>query len=978
MKTKNNFTKWLLLIVMVVVYGSVSAHEGCGFIPPVFEPAHANQRIESTGCEPVDTNQEVFLPVVIHVLNPTANNLISKAQADSAMARLNRDFANVNGYGPDTRMRFVLAKRDPNGNATNGVNYIDARNFPGYVEYGLQYNGGTGNGLPVKYLLNNVQWPNMSYINVYIAHMFDTPLNGLVGFSSVNEYLTIKQDRFLIDLSIFDQKTFAHEMGHYFGLLHTHAEVRENNPCSPNDDCGTQGDLVCDTPPIRIGDVVASSCYDGDASNSIYNIVGTNTIIDSLIRITQGQKDRMRSFLFNLNLYYGMYSLMSSDGLVAPSTANEVRLVTIDNNGGRYYPDEIDICNGLFVPQITIKNLGANIITELTVETYIDGVLGSTTQRTGLHIPSGDSSSVFLDTLFVSEGDHNVMCMITKVNNVQDYLTTNNKACKTLEFVHSKYYFSLYVLGEELDGQVITSGAGLYPCGDTAVFSAYIDSSNTYLIQKYIFDGWYDEYSNLFSRDNPYRFVPSEMYYVAKGDFRAKFKIRNYSLNVTSMNTTHGTVQVTQKGNNQVLSVPITGLAQTEYVLKAFPKSGYQFIGWYKDGQLHATTATITITLNSNQEYVAHFAPSTQTITVTSNNNDYGRVSLSGNTTSGSIVTVSAIPNSCYEFLRWEENGMKVSTDASYSFTVSGNRNLVAIFAVKWLTVTITSATGGITLGAGTYMCGNMVTITAQPQSCYVFLHWKENGVVVSTNASYKFSLTSNRTLVPVYTQKSFTVSIGTVIGGNTDGEGNYVCGKTAIITANADPCYTFTHWEENGNIVSFSASYQFSVTTNRHLVPVFMRNMIQINAIATTGGTVENQENFFCGDLATIIASADSGYQFLHWEENGVVIATDSVLTFTALHDLNITAVFDVATGMFNTTKPQVLGIYPNPATAFIRVGQSGTCSIVDMQGLQVVPSRSVQADEYISIGELPVGVYIVTLVNREGETSIAKLVRQ
>ena len=966
METRKIFTKWLFIIVMVVAYGSVSAHEGCGFIPPKFETSHANQRIESTGCEPVDTNQEVFLPVVIHVLNPTANNLISKVQVDSAMARLNRDFANANGYGPDTRMRFVLAKRDPNGVATNGINYIDGRNLPGYVEYGMQYDG--NNGVSVNYLLNNVQWPKTQYINVYIAHKYDQVNFSVAGFAGFNDLLTVRSDIF-----VNKDRTFGHEMGHYFNLYHVYSNTAD---CFPDDDCNDQGDRVCDTPPVLFTDIDSSSCYHGDASNSIFNIMGSGSNVGK-DRFTQGQKEYMRSFLFNLNLYYGMYSLMSSDGLVAPSTTNEVCLVTIDNNGGRYYPDEIDICNGLFVPQITIKNLGANIITALTVETYIDGVLGSATQRTGLHIPSGDSSSVFLDTLFVSEGDHNVMCMITKVNNVQDYLTTNNKACKTLEFVHSKYYVSPHVTNNELIGHVITSGEGLYPCGDTAVFSAYIDSNNVYLLQKYEFDGWY-YMTILISRDNPYRFVPSETYPIYGSGFIVRFKVRNYSLNVTSMNTTHGTVQVTQKGNNQVLSVPITGLAQTEYVLKAFSKSGYQFIGWYKDGQLHATTATITITLNGNQEYVAHFAPSTQTITITSNNNDYGRVSLSGNTTSGSIVTVSAIPNSCYEFLRWEENGMKVSTDASYSFTVSGNRNLVAIFAVKWLTITITSATGGTTLGAGTYTCGNMVTVTAQPQSCYVFLHWKENNVIVSTNASYKFSLTGDRTLVPIYTQKSFTVSIGTVIGGNTDGEGNYVCGKTAIVTANADPCYTFTHWEENGNIVSFSASYQFSVTTNRHLVPVFMRNMIQINAIATTGGTVENQENFFCGDLATIIASADSGYQFLHWKESGVVIATDSILTFTTSHDRNITAVFDKATGMFNTIKPQVLNIYPNPATAFIRVGQSGTCSIVDMQGLQVVPSRSVQADEYISIGELPVGVYIVTLVNREGETSIAKLVRQ
>lgn len=58
-----------------------------------------------------------------------------------------------------------------------------------------------------------------------------------------------------------------------------------------------------------------------------------------------------------------------------------------------------------------------------------------------------------------------------------------------------------------------------------------------------------------------------------------------------------------------------------------------------------------------------------------------GAVSGGGEFEKGSTVTVTATPNSGYCFVRWTENGAEVSTDAAYTFTVAGNRNLTAEFA---------------------------------------------------------------------------------------------------------------------------------------------------------------------------------------------------------------------------------------------------------------------------------------------------------
>lgn len=58
-----------------------------------------------------------------------------------------------------------------------------------------------------------------------------------------------------------------------------------------------------------------------------------------------------------------------------------------------------------------------------------------------------------------------------------------------------------------------------------------------------------------------------------------------------------------------------------------------------------------------------------------------GTVSGGGRNASGASVTVTAAANDGYTFVNWTENDTEVSTDASYTFTVTGNRTLTANFA---------------------------------------------------------------------------------------------------------------------------------------------------------------------------------------------------------------------------------------------------------------------------------------------------------
>jgi hypothetical protein len=101
---------------------------------------------------------------------------------------------------------------------------------------------------------------------------------------------------------------------------------------------------------------------------------------------------------------------------------------------------------------------------------------------------------------------------------------------------------------------------------------------------------------------------------------------------------------------------------------------------------------------------------------------------------------------------------MVVSTPASYTFTVTANRNLVANFTANPVsttnpvnaTVAVNPApsTGGTASGGGTFPSGTSHTVTATAHSGYAFRNWTANGTVVSTAPSYSFILKTNRTLV--------------------------------------------------------------------------------------------------------------------------------------------------------------------------------------------------------------------------------------
>lgn len=110
-----------------------------------------------------------------------------------------------------------------------------------------------------------------------------------------------------------------------------------------------------------------------------------------------------------------------------------------------------------------------------------------------------------------------------------------------------------------------------------------------------------------------------------------------------------------------------------------------------------------------------------------------------------------------------------ISTDSSYTFTVTGDRTLTAVFEqipTYTIAAVIDPEGSGTVAGAGQYQEGATVTLKAVPGDGYKFTGWQENGQTVSTDNPYTFTAAGNRAFTA-----AFEVKVSRLPAGYTEVE---------------------------------------------------------------------------------------------------------------------------------------------------------------------------------------------------------------
>lgn len=192
-----------------------------------------------------------IIPVVFHVIHTNGPENISKEQIEDQIRILNQDYSYTNlnksnirtifqNVAADFEIEFRLAKIDPQGNCTDGINRV-------YSSKHINA-GDAVKSLPLA------RWSNQMYLNIWTVSSINSQgANGTIlgyayfpsttdgaSFSTIDGVLMRADCVGSIGTSNSNKagRTLTHEVGHFLGLLH------------PFQDSCDGGDFCEDTPPV--------------------------------------------------------------------------------------------------------------------------------------------------------------------------------------------------------------------------------------------------------------------------------------------------------------------------------------------------------------------------------------------------------------------------------------------------------------------------------------------------------------------------------------------------------------------------------------------------------------------------------------------------------------------------------------------------------------------------------------------------------
>ncbi|MBO7617493.1 MAG: leucine-rich repeat protein [Bacteroidales bacterium] len=264
-------------------------------------------------------------------------------------------------------------------------------------------------------------------------------------------------------------------------------------------------------------------------------------------------------------------------------------------------------------------------------------------------------------------------------------------------------------------------------------------------------------------------------------------------------------------------------------IISSDPSEGYEFVNWTEDGEVVSTEAEYSFTVTEGRDLMANFVLKNYDILVTADPEEGGTVTGAGNYNHWSQCTLTATANVGYTFINWTLDGTEVSTESTYTFTVTGAGAYVANFLLNNYTITAYAnpSEGGTVNGAGTYNHFETCTLTAEANVGYNFDNWTLDGTVVSTEPTYTFTVTGAGNYVANFSLKTYeiTAMVTPTEAGTVNGTGTYTHGTQCTLTAMPGEDYTFMYWFEGGNMVSYDATYSFIATGDRSFVAHFAEN---------------------------------------------------------------------------------------------------------------------------------------------------------
>ena len=433
----------------------------------------------------------ITIPVVVHVVHSgqavgTAPN-ITDAQVESQITILNQDFrkmigtpggASINPVAADIEIEFVLAKQDPDGNPTSGIDRV-----------AFTQTSWAGRGNDIDLIVKPATiWDPTQYLNMWTLNISDDILgyaqfpeaSGLSGLGSggtaITDGVISSYDVFgssdispsFLLASPYDKgRTITHEIGHFLGLRHIWGDGT-GDEASNLPDC-TATDYCADTPQVGWEHYTCGNfdtCTSAAGVDMVENYMDYTN--DACMNIfTQNQKDRITVIMNNAVRRSTLKTSIKGTAIPLFAIDAEVKIET------DYSLDGVSDCASLPAPvnkKVILTNRGTSPLTAITLNYSIAGGANQTQNWTGT-LTQNESTIV---TLLNTASYGILTASIATSNGTTDQRASNDMHTKTFGPVN--YNFTNYVFnlqqdfwGDEItwdlkDGSgVVEDSGGPYP-----------------------------------------------------------------------------------------------------------------------------------------------------------------------------------------------------------------------------------------------------------------------------------------------------------------------------------------------------------------------------------------------------------------------------------------------------------------------------------------------------------------------------------
>lgn len=197
-----------------------------------------------------------------------------------------------------------------------------------------------------------------------------------------------------------------------------------------------------------------------------------------------------------------------------------------------------------------------------------------------------------------------------------------------------------------------------------------------------------------------------------------------------------------------------------------------------------------------------------------------------------------------------------IAGDYTFTWNLETKKLTVTYPELPTYTVTATAENGTVT-GAGEYKHGTEATLVATPNAGYAFVNWKKGEEVVSSEASYTFTVTANTDLIAVFApEETHEVTVSYLCNSNPipgHDATTLAVGVTtpSTITAPAITHYTFDSWTVGTGVQAVDAKANpIQITTKAEGDYTLAANYTKIELTYTVTVPEGTEKCYIAGDM--------------------------------------------------------------------------------------------------------------------------------